>query len=321
MGIDKDISIRELVNFLNRLDRQNVIEAYRGSRASIDSVVQEVFGHDSVKFEKLAERCRDSSRAMDTEVQNIMECMGQARAAALKAISKREPDRIAQDQERYRTQGKLETEDLIGRRVLRSSEKDRQLWISRILDRTKTMLPGAIIRPCSHDWMFHMVSQDPLYLVDQRIALITPVIHRYNERYQRRLRPNLINEDLPGQMLKDLPDSQFNIIISWAFFNWKPLPLTLMYLGELAVKLRPGGRLMFTFNDCDHEHFVGLSDSGYMHYQPARLLIAHAQSLGLEVTHQHRGEQDVAWLELQRLGKISTIRDGQNLAKIIEKSK
>jgi hypothetical protein len=43
----------------------------------------------------------------------------------------------------------------------------------------------------------------------------------------------------------------------------------------------------------------------------------HAESLGFELTHQHIGLGNIAWLEFQKPGQIQTMRGGQTLAKVV----
>jgi hypothetical protein len=54
-----------------------------------------------------------------------------------------------------------------------------------------------------------------------------------------------------------------------------------------------------------------------MCYTPKRLIVAVAESHGLELVNSHDASGDVSWLEFVRPGELETLRGGQSLAKII----
>ncbi len=162
-----------------------------------------------------------------------------------------------------------------------------------------------------------MVPMDPLYLVDTHQELLAPAIQKFTVEYQRRLRSYVINDRQPGTIMHKLPDSQFGFVLAFNFFNFRPLELIQRYLTELHSKLRPGGTLIMTYNNCDQSHGVGLAERNWMLYTPKRLILEHAASLGFELAASYDGQGDTSWLELKRSGDIDSLRGGQTLAKII----
>jgi hypothetical protein len=111
------------------------------------------------------------------------------------------------------------------------------------------------------------------------------------------------------------------ICLVWNFFNYKPIEVIEIYLKELYTKLKPGGTLAMTFNNCDRFEGTELFERHYMSYTPGREVIKRAESIGYIVTYNFRTDSSNTWLELQKPGKLTSIRGGQSLAKVLYKSK
>jgi SAM-dependent methyltransferase len=164
-----------------------------------------------------------------------------------------------------------------------------------------------------------MVDCDPLYLVDDRHELLIPTISRHHEIYQRRLRPYVINERQDGEILTALPNNQFGLIFAYNFFNYKPFEVIRRYLEELYQKLRPGGVLIMTINDCDRDKGVVLVEQHFCCYTPGKMVIELAQSLGFKTVFTWTDNGPSTWIELQHPGELTSLRGGQTLAKVVPK--
>nr|NDG05820.1 hypothetical protein [Oxalobacteraceae bacterium] len=209
----------------------------------------------------------------------------------------------------------------LDRRLAVDPDSQEQLegWLLRAAD---WRWPGLILGPGRDRWIDHLVALDPLYIADLRADLLTPAISGFDPQYQRRLRAYVINDTGTAPILADLPQSQMGWVLAWNYFNYRPLEMIDRYLGELWRLMRPGGRLLFTFNDCDYAHGVGLVEQGhFMCYTPGHMIVERAQSHGWEVEQRHRGLNDVQWLVLRYPGQINSLRGAQCLAKIVAKSK
>jgi hypothetical protein len=130
----------------------------------------------------------------------------------------------------------------------------------------------------------------------------------------------VINE-ADEHILSALPNDQFGLIFAYNYFNFRPLELITRYLVEMYKKMRPGGMVIMTINDCDCAHSVELVEQKFMCYTPGRAICQAAESAGFDILYQHTGLGDLSWLELQRPGQISSLRGGQTLAKIVARSK
>lgn len=232
-----------------------------------------------------------------------------------------EPDYLQTSQRIYEHEMPLESNQYILDRRLKMDSDSATLLTSRLHNLADWRLPGMILRPGTESFVEDLVPMDPLYLVDQHQDLLTPSVIKFTPEYQRRLRQYVIDERRGGEFLSILPSNQFGLVFAYNYFNYKPIGVITQYLDQLYHKLRPGGTLIMTFNDCDTEQGVGLAERFFMCYTPARMIVAHAERVGFEIANYYNGAGDVSWLELTKPGKIVSIRGGQTLAKIFVKSK
>jgi hypothetical protein len=119
--------------------------------------------------------------------------------------------------------------------------------------------------------------------------------------------------------MPDLPDNQFGICVAFDFFNFKPFEIVKQYLIEIHEKLRPGGTLAMTFNDCDRAHCVALVEKNFCFYTPGTRVKATAKSIGYRQIFSWTDTGNLTWLELRKPGELESIRGGQTLAKIVNK--
>jgi hypothetical protein len=205
-------------------------------------------------------------------------------------------------------------------RRLAIDEHSNLLLRTRLRNYTDWRLPGMIIRPGLESFIEEMVPLDPLYVVDTAQELIDPAVMAFNETYRARLRQYVLDEDRE-LILGQLPDNQFGLIFAYNYFNFKPMELITRYITEAYQKLRPGGILIMTYNNCDRAHGVALAERNFMCYTPESEILKTAKLTGFDLTFQHTGLGDLSWIELQRPGKITSLRGGQTLAKIVARSK
>jgi SAM-dependent methyltransferase len=179
--------------------------------------------------------------------------------------------------------------------------------------------PALIIRPGMETFIENMVAYDPLYLVDLSHDYLTPAMNKFNEQYQNRLRPYVVSEALDQDILVKLPNDQFGMCLAYNYFNFRPFEILKKYLAEIYQKLKPGGILAFTFNDCDRPSAVRLVENYYCCYTPGYLVRQLATSMGYEIVYSWNDPGPTTWLELKKPGELTSLKGGQTLAKIVPK--
>lgn len=174
--------------------------------------------------------------------------------------------------------------------------------------------PGMIIRPGIENFIDTMVGCDPLYIIDRDYDLLQPCLKRFPKLYQNRLRPYTTNDWSDEPILHKIPNEQFGVCLAYNVFNYRPLEIIRRYLEEIYTKLRPGGVLIMTFNDCDNEKAVMLVEQFCASYTPGYLVRNLAQTIGFEQAHTWSDEGASVWLELRKPGELISNRGGQSIA-------
>lgn len=178
---------------------------------------------------------------------------------------------------------------------------------------------AMFIRPGNKVLLNQLVSFDPLYILDQTYDLLAPCIEQFPEQYQHRLRQYTIEDVNNTTFLDKMPTGQFALCVAYMYFNYKPFEITKQYFAEIFQKLKPGGTLAFTFNDCDRVSAVKLVEQRFCCYTPGFLVEQLAQSIGFEITYKWNDTGPVTWIELKKPGTLTSIKGGQSLGKIVQK--
>jgi len=313
------MKLSSIVNYRNQLDTtsvQQICDQTEHELAAINHMVSSQ-EHD-VGFYKarVAKRLTSVHESFD----QLIRVFDGLKADLDTAIQKQQAAYYEESTRLYQQEISYETPEHTLSRRLTIDDDSNMLLRTRLRNYTDWRIPGMIIRPANESFIEEMVPMDPLYIVDQSQELIDPAVSRFNETYRARLRQYVINEQ-DTHILGSLPDNQFGLIFAYNYFNFKPMELIQRYITEAYQKLRSGGTLIMTYNDCDRAHGVELAERNFMCYTPGSQIVKIAESTGFDVIYQHAGLGDLDWIELQRPGKISSLRGGQTLARIVAQSK
>ena len=206
-------------------------------------------------------------------------------------------------------------------RTMQLSEDQKSKIIVVARKYTDWRFPVLEIGPGDGEWTDHLVAGDPLYIVDIHKEFLDSTLNRFNNVYRNRIRPYLIqsNNDPERRFvdLKNLPINQFGFIFSWNVFNYCPLRETKTYLEEAFKLLRPGGVMMFTYNNCDTLTCAGLFENGMKSWMPESLLINTCKELGFEIINSVTEESEVNWIEIRKPGELKTVKAHQVLGRIV----
>ena len=210
-------------------------------------------------------------------------------------------------------------EYVLNRRPVLDEETENLLRV-RIQNYVDWQHPAMIIQPGLEKFVEDMVGFDPLYLVAQQHDLLVPAFERFPEEYQRRLRLYTVREDLDHEILEKIPNDQIGLCLVYNFFEFKPFEIVRKYLTEIYQKLKPGGTLIMTFNDCDRDKAVKLTEQHYACYTPGAMVQQFAATIGYNQIFSWNNNGPTTWLELRKPGTLTSLRGGQTLAKIVHKS-
>jgi SAM-dependent methyltransferase len=310
------MKLSELVAYRNQLNRLHISEAKTHTELDFSRIKHLVNSKD-FDPNNIKGQLQDKHNEVYQKFDEFVALVEQAKQEAHQEINLKEQFWL---EETYRLYSQEMTHDsdehILNRRPTLSEEHDNIIR-ARIKNFSSHLHPGMIIRPGLETFIKDMVSFDPLYLVDQSEGLLFPSMIGFPEQYRRRIRPYIIDRNETGSILTRLPDEQFGMCLAYNFFNFTPIQVIEKYLVEIFNKLKPGGRLMMTFNDCDNEKAVRLAESYYACYTPGWLVKEIAQRIGYEIYFIWNDNMPSTWIELQKPGTLSTLRGGQALAKVM----
>lgn len=313
------MKLSQVVAYLNLLDSLDVAVECDIATGTLKHITHVVNEHSQV-YPGLASNI---SKGFDELQQNILKfsnLIEQLRQELRQEIQNRDAEYLEHSTEVWHGGMKYDSNDIILNRRMRIDPDDDIMLRSHLRNLTDWRFPGMIIRPGLETFIEDLVPLDPLYVVDHNLDLMEPSVSKFTPEYQRRLRKYVIDDQQDGEILGKLPNNQFGAIFAYHFFNHKPLELINRYITELYDKLRPGGQLIATYNNCDLSHGVIRSEHTWMLYTPKRLILDHACRLGFELILAYDGTGDVSWLELRKPGDLASLRGGQTLAKIVAKT-
>lgn len=306
-----------LVAYLNHLENREADAVYLDARHDLDGLLHAVINHPKAIVQDRIDILQQTSRDIDRAYENFIRHFDLLKRHVRNLVIESEPDYFAESLRLFDEEARFETVEYKLQRRLTPDHEQIEAIMGKLLRYAKWQVPGLIVAPGTDVWIDTLVALDPLYLVDTDPALLDPAYQRFPEAYQRRLRLYTVQERLGQPVLDTLPASQFGFCLVYNFFNYRPLEMIDQWLEEIHSCLRPGGTLLFTFNDCDWAHGVGLFEQKYMSYTPGRMLIQKLLALEFRVLERYHGGNNIAWIEAQVPGKFRSLRGGQTLAKIV----
>jgi hypothetical protein len=218
--------------------------------------------------------------------------------------------------------------------------------------------PGLQLNARLKKWIDSMVISEPLYLIYADDKNLEEQIKDYPEIYRRRLRLYNIEDITQGEYFnyatsswnkgqagslpidlvagkdvsKDqtisktlLPQNNFNFILCWETFNFFSLDRIKSHLEEIFHLLRPGGTVMFSYNNCSLINSAKLAEMSMMSYCSDTFIQKLSDELGYTVTNfkdiplGDNVYSHISWAELRKPGNLQTARAHPILGKIIDK--
>jgi len=252
-------------------------------------------------------------------MEDFMHNLDQIKADIDHAIRQEQPAYLLRSYGLYQDMCRGDSADYILDRRIQVSNQTHDFVEARIRRRDTWKHPAMIIRPGREDWIDTMVAFDPLYVVDHDTDLLAPARGRFNQLYQSRVRWIVAREQEDHAILHTVPDDQIGFCMAWNFFHYKPFEVIRQYLQEIFTKLRPGGVVAFSFNDCDRSGGVDNAERMWMCFTPGSMIQALAERLGFDTVYRHEIDRSVTWIEFQKPGERVSLRGGQSLAKVIDK--
>lgn len=197
-------------------------------------------------------------------------------------------------------------------KILNLTDGADELLLSRIHLYSTWKYPALEIGCRDGEWTKHLVTFDPLYVTDNHDEFLNNAVSQFTPEYQRRIRTYKIHDF----KIDNLPKNQFSFIFSFNYFNYLSLDSIKQFLIQTKEWLRPGGVILFTYNNADLSASAGLTENYFMTYVPKSMLLPMAESLGFDIVADVDVLPSTSWVELKKPGTLSTVKAHQALGEI-----
>jgi hypothetical protein len=310
------MKLSELIAYRNYLEETSALLVGNATDRELDKIMH-MIQTNSVQIDQFVDQLQTQQQNIQKNFEEFEQLLDQLKQRIKELITQQEPAWFVESYRLYECEMCYETTEYILRRHSAISTESRITLQTRLLTYTDWQHAGMVIRPALETFTYDMVSFDPLYIIDESYELLEPTINKFPVQYQRRLRPYVINERGTDPMMIKIPNGQFGMCLVYHLFNFRPLEIIKRYLIEVFQKLKPGGILIMTFNDCDREQAVMLVEQHFACYTPGYLVKDLVISLGYEILYSWHDGGPSTWLELRKPGTLATLKGGQSLAKVI----
>lgn len=308
-----------IVRYLNQIDSMLEHNARQAVSSELEPLHHLITTHD-VQYPNFTKAVDFNMSQVHQTIERFDKSIINLRTNLLNEIGNLDETYFAESYRIYKDGRDQDSVEYILKRRLALSSKSEEFITGRLKKYSDWRHPGMVLRPGLEPWVDMLVGLDPLYLVDQDLALFHPIKDKFNQHYLERLRMYMVEEIGTEKILRQLPDHQFGFVLAYNYFNYKPIEVITQYLTEMYQKLKPGGIFAFTFNNCENAAGVELVERSYMCYTPAQLVHNVVKSLNYEVEIERHLDASNTWLEIKKPGTLNTLRGGQALAKIVDKS-
>jgi hypothetical protein len=312
------MKLSQVIAYLNMLESSDMDPTYGNITDKLDDILHAVKNRDlqyhstTADLDEKLVGVKDSISKFDQSLQSLKQQLRND-------VDRLAPSYYAESWKRYEQEMCFETVEHLINRKLSIEFDDYERLRNVIKNYTDWRLPGMVLGSRQETFVEDMVPMDPLYLVDHTQELLNAAMKPFTQEYQRRLRPYVINDWKDTEILTAIPPNQFGLVFAYNYFNWKPIEMIERFLIEIYQKLRPGGALIFTYNECDNWYGVGAVENAWMCYTPGSRIQTIAKNLGYKIINRCTGAGDIAWFEMRKPGEIRSLRGGQVLARVIRR--
>lgn len=214
-------------------------------------------------------------------------------------LRKREVYFIRKDYERYERGDCEFTDQQLLEYDQHVPEEFRQIIYTKINSYSDWRFPSVDLNPLTGRYTRLMVAGDPLYAITHRTALVEQIKKRFNQFYStRRLR---VYPDVG-----DLPNDQIGFALCVNKFEFWPLDPIKDFCASVYEKLRPGGRFILTYNDCEQRSSLEMLFKDYRCYNTRELMSSVLYGLGYNIVDWGNIYGVWNWMEVHKPGSLAS---------------
>ncbi len=202
-------------------------------------------------------------------------------------------------------------------RIDQADPEVKKIVQSQIGLKTNPKFPSLEIGPGDGQWTEYLVAADPLYLIDIHQEFLDSTINKFEPAYRPRIRPYVfVESEIKNHILEKLPEGQFGFVFSWDVFTFFPADFFESYLTAIFKILKPGGNVLFNYNNCEIYQNVVYAQTGFKSWMPKYLVERIAKQIGYDI-ERHDNIGHVYWVTLRKPGSLTTVKGMQGRGRIV----
>lgn len=176
--------------------------------------------------------------------------------------------------------------------------------------------PGLQIFPNDAEWIKPMTTMDPLYITGTSLSALNDVVEEYPRGYKNRLR----SYELRNLNFQSFPQGQFSLVFCLWAFKYLHSDYVELAITRIFDLLRPGGVLMFGFNNCITSNLIDHCEDQKISYYNVNKLKQLVEKIGYEIVALTDYDGFGSFAEIKKPGELTTSKLHQALGKVISKS-
>ena len=314
--------LRDIVRYramVDSIDMDNI-------RTDINETLSKVNNNlaiDNFDAENLKDRLLHSQLKVLNNLEDMTLDLNTFKDEINKEVKQLEAPYYEKSKEIYKNQALLSPMDKLSRlknKDLLFHEDTTKELINAIIIKISNQYACCQLAPGYGDVTKHLVHGTPLYIVEEDSEASKVNTDFFNEVMTKRIAWYTMNDN-DEEILSVLPQNQIGCFVAIDYFNFKSEDIIEKYLKSIYKCLRPGGAVIFTFNNCDYPNAIDKVDEMYYCYTTGTQMKKICSSIGFEIlklTAKGYDELDngISWLEIKKPGKLGSIRAAQGLASI-----
>lgn len=287
--------------------------------------LQKVFDASTIKTEVDANcsRLNNLKNGIEPDWQNTIDgiCQGHVDISRQLCETEKQIDELIQNiqfkinslatkffSENYVLEFKKNIDEVRNHRTITKNEEFESGLIQRINLHSNWQYPALEIGCRDGEWTKYLVASDPLYIADDFSEFLSSAVQQFPDLYQGRVRKYLIEDHYK---IKNLPTNTFGLIFSYNFFNYLSLDSIKQFLLQSMTWLRPGGKIIFSYNNADLPSAASYAENFFMTYVPKSILVPMAESIGYTTTFTYDDDPAYSIVEFQKPGELKSIKLSQ----------
>ena len=186
---------------------------------------------------------------------------------------------------------------------------------------TDPRFPVLQINGCNGVFTKYLVAAEPVFILDWNQQSVDNILGLFNPVYQNRLCVYKIdvNLDFFSDNIYRLPYKQFNFILIWDVVNFMEESQFKSFLTKLLKLVRPGGKIIFNYNNCNKQAPADLYNRKIRSYQTEESIIQLVEASNFIVSNVVNYNENIDWIEIKSSGSLYTLKKQSVLYQLFAK--